>query len=195
MRARLAIVRSGQIVELREVDLKNKPQALIDASSKATVPVLVLPDDSVIEESLEIMNWSLQISDPDSWLENMNHELIAENDSTFKKYLDMYKYCRRYPENPQEFYRGEAELFIQKLEHLLTNNLFLSGNKMGYTDASMLPFVRQFADVDSQWFESSQYARVRQWLKLFIESTLFAQIMTKVETWKPDDEQILIQSN
>ena len=64
MRARLAIAVSGQRCELREVVLKNKPPEMLAASPKATVPVLVLVDGSVIEQSLDIMLWTLRQHDP-----------------------------------------------------------------------------------------------------------------------------------
>ena len=55
MRARMALLVSGISWELREVVLRDKPAEMIVASPKATVPVLVLPDGGVIDESIEIM--------------------------------------------------------------------------------------------------------------------------------------------
>ena len=74
MRARLALLASGTVCTLREVKLSAKPQDLLDASPKGTVPVLVLPDgpvigSGVIDESLDIMRWALTQADPDHWLD------------------------------------------------------------------------------------------------------------------------------
>jgi glutathione S-transferase len=103
MRARLALMASGQACELREVVLRNKPEALRQASAKATVPVLVHPDGTVIEQSLEIMRWALGRQDPGDWLRPAQGTLeemlaaIAQIDGSFKFHLDRYKYPGRYP--------------------------------------------------------------------------------------------------
>ena len=101
MRARLALAVSRQSCELREVVLRNKPVELLQASPKGTVPVLVLPDGTVIEQSLDIMLWALQRNDPQHWLEPPTGTLgdmlglIADCDSRFKHGLDRYKYPQR----------------------------------------------------------------------------------------------------
>ena len=59
MRARLALLASGQAVEHREILLRAKPAAMLAASPKGTVPVLVLPDGTVAEQSLDIMRLAL----------------------------------------------------------------------------------------------------------------------------------------
>ena len=69
MRARLAIAVSGQIVQLREILLRDKPAAFLATSAKGTVPVLDLLDGTVIEESRDIMMWALGANDPDGWLD------------------------------------------------------------------------------------------------------------------------------
>ena len=102
MRARLAIAVSGQTCALREVVLRNKPPEMIQASPKGTVPVMLLPNGHVLEESLEIMHWALNKSDPEGWLAPLNeasdhiNTLISENDGSFKENLDRYKYPTRY---------------------------------------------------------------------------------------------------
>lgn len=102
MRARLAIAVSGVECELREVVLRNKPQALLDVSPNATVPALVGVDGAILHESLDIMLWALRQNDPDEWLAPERHDLaamlalIAECDGAFKFHLDRYKYPQRY---------------------------------------------------------------------------------------------------
>jgi len=99
MRARMAIAASGLQVELREVVLRDKPQALLDISPKATVPVLQTSEGTIIDESLDIMHWALQQSDPENWLANIDHDLISNNDGDFKHWLDRYKYADRHPKS------------------------------------------------------------------------------------------------
>ena len=103
MRARLALAVSGHTVEHREVVLRDKPVELLAASPKGTVPVLVLPEGLVIEQSLDIMLWALNCHDPHHWLLPVQGslqemlELIAHCDGPFKQHLDGYKYLRRVP--------------------------------------------------------------------------------------------------
>ena len=102
IRARLALRISGLPLELREVSLKSKPPEMLALSAKGTVPVLVLPDGLVIDESLDIMRWALSQNDPEAWLShgplNDMLALIAINDGKFKHALDRYKYPNRYPQ-------------------------------------------------------------------------------------------------
>ncbi len=188
MRARLALRYSGIRVELREIDLKDKPACMLAASPKATVPVLILPDAQVIDESLDIMHWALQQNDPQHWLhpshQSTSQRLIHENDQVFKFYLDHYKYADRFPEHSQTYYREQGELFLLKLECLLGEHRYLTGATPCIADMALLPFIRQFAYVDIQWFNQSSYVNVCRWLFNGIESELFLSIMHKQSIWK-----------
>lgn len=193
MRARCAIIASGIAVELREVALRDKPAAMLAASPKGSVPVLVLPDGKVIDESWDIMLWALRNNDAQNWLGKNEANvqaalaLVLENDTNFKRALDSYKYPERHPEHSQEFYRAQGELFLQKLEASLQISPYLLGEKMSIADAALLPFVRQFAAVDADWFASAPYPKLRDWLERFTTSKLFAQVMQKFSLWQPVD--------
>ncbi len=184
MRARLAIAYSGIQVELREVELKNKPAELLDISPKATVPVLQCMDGTIIDESRDIMHWALQQHDPDNWLKSMNHPLIDENDTAFKKNLDRYKYADRFPEHPQTHYRECAELFLEKIEKSLKNHTFIQNNQLSFVDIAIFPFIRQFYFVNTAWFESAPYAHLNLWLQTFLSSDIFLKTMPKYPTWQ-----------
>ena len=187
MRARLAIAVSGVDVEHREILLKNKPAAMLEASPKGTVPVLMLSDGRVIDESFEIMEWALAINDSENWLavSEQAQALIQENDQVFKKHLDQYKYADRFPEHPQSHYRELGEGFLNKLEQRLQNQPFLMGSRFTLADAAIAPFIRQFAHVDRDWFFSSEYKALQAWLNRFLESELFINIMKKHPVWEP----------
>ena len=191
MRARLAIAKALVRVELREIELRNKPDSLLLASPKGTVPVLQLGDGKVIDESLDIMFWALQHHDPEHWLEKhwLNHaeRLIHWNDGEFKYYLDRYKYTDRYPERSGLEYRKQGELFLTELERRLSQHMYLCGEHFSLADAAILPFIRQFAAVDTTWFEKSPYPFLKKWLSQFQSSRLFETVMTKYLPWKPDD--------
>jgi glutathione S-transferase len=189
MRARMAIASSGMQVILREISLRDKPQSLLDISSKATVPVLLTPERRVIDESLDIMLWALRQSDPSAWLNNINYALIENNDGPFKQWLDRYKYADRYPEQSQQFYRQQGEQTLLMLEHALADSAFLSGNTVTLTDIAIFPFIRQFVSVEQGWFENAPYPNTRQWLDYLLTSELFQKTMHQYLPWKMDDEE------
>ncbi|WP_207866599.1 glutathione S-transferase [Pseudomonas sp. 58(2021)] len=181
MRARMALRYSGVPVEIVEVSLKAKPAQMLAISPKGTVPVLDA-SGQVIDESLEIMRWALAQNDPDDWLlggDSRIAELIEANDQVFKVHLNRYKYAERYPEQSMEVYRAEGALFLQKLDELLEGRDYLLAGHPSLADIALLPFVRQFAHVDRDWFATTPYERLQAWLQRFLESDLFTAIMKK----------------
>jgi glutathione S-transferase len=194
MRARLALYYSNIQCVIREVDLKNKPASLIAISPKGTVPVLQLPEERVIEESLDIMHYALEQHDPEQLSLSYNPSakfIISDNDNKFVKLLHRYKYFDKYPEQTQVQYRVQAEeLFLIKYEIMLQNNQFLLGKK-SLADLAILPFIRQFALVDEDWFFSSKYTNINRWLNGFIKNDSFeAIIMAKYSPWKEGDDNV-----
>lgn len=182
MRARMALSYAGISVEIREIALKDKPAHMLQVSPKGTVPVLVLADGQVIDQSLDIMYWAVQQLDVDGWLSAdavQSQQLIAENDGAFKQNLDRYKYAIRFPEQPAEYYRSAGEQFLAKLELQLQSGDFLFGNTATLADIAIFPFVRQFAAVDHGWFETTDYIKLKSWLQRLITSTLFERVMAK----------------
>lgn len=196
MRARLALVYSGIDVELREVVLRDKPSELLEVSSKGTVPVMQLADGTVLDESIDIMYWALKQHDPDAWLCKAHideiQRLTSFNDKTFKHWLDRYKYADRFPEQTELDYRKHCETWLSQLDlRLQENDGWLIQGGCSLADIAILPFIRQFAHVDLNWFEQSQFGSVLQWLNAFKESTLFDTVMRKYEKWAPENEQII----
>ena len=187
MRARMAIRASQLQVELREVVLKNKPAEMLEASPKATVPVLVTEQNQVIDESLDIMHWSLQQNDPYQWLRpehaEVTEKLIRYNDNIFKIHLDHYKYFERFPEQPQISYREKGEQFLAQLEQQLCNTRYLVDDHASLADIAIFPFIRQFAHVDLDWFNHSKYTALNQWLNEWLNSDLFTSVMHKHPPW------------
>jgi glutathione S-transferase len=196
MRARMALKLAGIQVEIREISLRDKPAHLLQVSPKATVPVLVLPDGRVIDESLEIMFFALKqhtlgSNGPGHPLSNSLHEfdspcihaacraLIFENDTSFKQALDAYKYPEKHPNKTQAQHRADGEQFLRKLESLLSQNTYLLQATPSLADIAIFPFIRQFAAVDSIWFETSPYPKLRAWLNGWVESELFKSVMQK----------------
>ena len=196
MRGRMALKKSGIVCELREVLLRKKPEAMILISPKGTVPILQLNDESVLDESLHIMRWALNIRDPDNWLEKIDESeaLIVELDQVFKNDLDRYKYFVRFPEHPQIYYRKLGEKFLIMLEERLIKNhgKGLSNTRTTFSDIAVFPFVRQYAFVDKTWFDQTPYSFLKIWLTQHIESELFLSVMHKVPPWKLGDEILFV---
>ena len=194
MRARLAIAYAGIQVELREVVLKNKPEAMLEASPKGTVPVLIQTDGSVIDESIDIMRWALDQHDPQDWTSpscGSSHTVWIEgNDSHFKYWLDRYKYADRYPDHSAEWYRDQTHDWLSQLDTVLRESPWLHGDHMGFADAALLPFIRQFVMVDLDWFHQAPFGALRRWLDNWLAAPLFIGVMDKYSPWQPSDQPI-----
>ena len=192
MRARLALAMSGQSVLLREVELKNRPAELTAISAKSTVPVLLLGNGKVLEESLEIMLWALGNADPESWLGSSMDQrtgmdaLIEKCDGQFKHNLDRYKYANRYEGVDAEEHRKLASEFLNELQERLQGQPFLFGESACLADMAIAPFVRQFAFADRNWFDAQPWKELLVWLDTFTASALFLSIMEKHKPWTPD---------
>ena len=191
MRGRMGLQVSGLDYEHREVLLRDKPQAMLDASPKGTVPVYILPDGTVIDESLDVLEYALGQNDPLGWLDcdmEPAEFLIDSNDHKFKHHLDRYKYASRYKDDARRGdvdldHRKAAEDFIQVLEDRLKAGPYLLGEKQSIADIAIFPFIRQFANTDRAWWDSAPYPATQGWLEQHITSDLFLAIMKKHPVW------------
>ena len=179
MRARMALLVSDCAVNVHEVALADKPAALRLASPKATVPVLVLPDGTVIDESLDIMRWCLGMSDPEDWLGAIDTDLIAGNDGEFKHHLDHYKYAA--PGADREAHRAAGFAFLDELQRRFAQTANLCREKRGFTDIAIMPFVRQFAATDRGWFAAQPLPGLQAWLAALETSALFTAVIRRPE--------------
>lgn len=190
MRARLAVAASERPCELREVVLRDKPQALLTASPKATVPVLVDVDGQVIDQSLDIMFWALRHNDPGLWLAPQQGTpdamlaLIGECDGPFKHALDRYKYPQRYDDISGADYRDQAVPWLASLNERLETRDYLFGDRPALADMAIAPFVRQFAHTNMDWFQAQPWPALLQWLQAWKQSGLFGQVMHKYPPWQ-----------
>ncbi len=191
MRARMALSCASIPVELREVALRDKPAELISVSPKATVPVLVLPDDRIIDQSYAIMKWALAHHDPDGWLDvdqETANNLVERNEGEFKLNLDRYKYPGRDADVAAIASRNAGMAFLKELDDLCSDGGFLFGERISIVDVALGPFVRQFAQVDFEWFVSSAGSALIDWLDHFTASRLFVSVMQKYRPWSTGDE-------
>lgn len=190
IRARLALLAGGAVCILREVKLSAKPVEMLAASPKGTVPVLVLADGGVIEQSLDIMRWALTRHDPEGWLERADNRLIEANDGPFKYHLDRAKYPERHGSDAHTN-RAACLALLRPLQDRLTAAPYLGGAAMGFTDAAILPFVRQFASIDRSWFDAQPLPHLQQWLHRLVASDLFDAAMVRLPPWYTGDPNIL----
>ncbi|MBA6416419.1 glutathione S-transferase [Colwellia sp. 6M3] len=209
MRARIAIFKSHQPVALRDVVLSDKPPEMILASAKATVPILVISqtDNSiskenakcqVIDESLDVMLWALNSADPNDLLHRDSPEVltqmlafITEFDVEFKRCLEAYKCAKRYHETNIDECRAACEHYIQMLELRLTAHKFLSSERESLLDIALLPFIRQFARIERQWYLQSPYPNLKAWLNNYLQSPMFTKVMAKYPLWLDSAEKVV----
>jgi glutathione S-transferase len=197
MRARLAIAVSAQTCQLREIVLRNKPAAMLAASPKGTVPVLVLPSGQVLEQSLDIMLWALHQNDPSGWLEPAGCSLanmlalVDSCEQDFKCHLDRYKYPQRYDLEHGLQHRNQAADWLMTLEGTLSLAPYLSGMHCALADMAIAPFVRQFAHTDFAWFEAQAWPHVLHWLENWKQSEIFARVMHKYSPWEHGQTPVL----
>ncbi len=201
MRGRMALAVAEQPVILREIELRDRPDEIYEASPKGTVPVLVLADGAVLDESLDVMRWALTQNDPEAWLPATAAEqqaceaLIRRNDGDFKHHLDRYKYATRYEDADEQEHRAAAAAILHDLNARLHDAPFLLGERFTLADAAIAPFVRQFAFADRSWFDAQPWPQLRSWLDRFIESARFLRAMKKYPVWQRGQEPFVLDWN
>ena len=177
MRARMSIVRTNHICEHREVILRDRPEHMMQISPKGTVPVMLLANGEVIEESLEIMQHVL------SWkLSDIESQWVDRNDNEFKFHLDRYKYPNRYENVDSIEQRTLAKTYLDDLDNFLKEEISDALND------ALFPFVRQFANHDREWFDSQNWNNIHDWLSNNLASDEFTICMKKYPQWHEGDE-------
>ena len=201
MRARMTFLIMEIKYEIREIHLKEKPDEMINLSSKGTVPVLFDPmKNIVIDESLEIMKVFLAKSKNKNFQFNAkNLEFIKLFDNVFKYHLDRYKYANRYENGNMQkiFHRDQCVKFLEKnfskiIEEEINDNVEFK-NYLSFNLIATLPFIRQFRIANEKWFdEYYEDNLISKALNCFIESKLFKEIMSKFPKWEKDAKPIFV---
>ena len=193
MRARFAIRSSKIKVEVREIKLQEKPPEFLKSSPKGTVPILITKSGKVLEESMDIINWALNINDPNNWLGKGKLEdkeiknLLDVLEIKFKINLDKYKYTSRFSEIDAHLNRDKNLCFLEKLNSYLKKNKSLNCEHLTFLDYAIFPFIRQFRNVDQEWFDKLNFSFLNNWLNQIIDSQDFSSIMKKFKKWEPND--------
>ena len=188
MRARLALILASKECELREILLKNKPDEMLEVSSKGTVPVLQFAN-KVLDESLDIISWAMESHVPNVHIyneaeESISLELVQLFDSKFKHHLDRYKYSSRYDVDPKD-HQEECKIILKNLDKKINPSPWIFGKEVSLLDISILPFIRQCKITNPNWFFAQDFVKVIDLLNYFENGDLFAQAMQKYELWDP----------
>ena len=204
IRARWALLNTNQVVELREVELKDKPIQLIEISKKATVPVLKTTLNKVIDESLDIMKWSIERSYMHKLFGDNNDKskeifsLIETNDNQFKYHLDRFKYASRFNFEEAETHRAAATKILLSLNNRLKEfatkgePLFLVDAKETLADWAIWPFVRQFRIADIKNFDQNHEIQyLRSWLNYYFTHEKYPIVMKKNELWRKENKPLI----
>jgi len=199
MRARIAIKLCSLECEIREINLKLKNKEFLELSPKGTVPVLVLPDDKIIEESMDIIHWAISNNDPYNLklknleIYNKDMDLISIFDNEFKYHLDRYKYNSRYKGINKEEHKYKARDLLVNLNNSLKEKQWLNGENISISDISILPFIRQYRIADIKWFdEKLELPNINRWLDKFLNSKIFNNVMKKYKIWETTDQKIFL---
>jgi glutathione S-transferase len=186
MRARMALLQAGVGYEPVEIVLRDKPAQMLAASPKGTVPVLVLSDGVVLEQSLDIVRWAFaQTGDADGWWARAqtpgNLALQAACDGPFKHHLDRTKYPERFADaQGREWHRAQAvDVLLQALQARLQTAPQLGGDTPCAADIGIFPFVRQFAATDPSWWAAQPLPALQAWLAGWLVHPLFERAMHK----------------
>ena len=204
IRARWALLNTNQVVELREVELKDKPIQLIEISKKATVPVLKTTLNKVIDESLDIMKWSIERSNMHKLFGDNNDKskeifsLIETNDNQFKYHLDRFKYASRFNFEESETHRAACMKILLSLNNRLKEfsnqgkPLFLVDAKETLADWAIWPFVRQFRIADIKNFDQNHEIQyLRSWLNYYFTHEKYPIVMKKNELWRKENKPLI----
>ena len=189
MRARMALILASKECELREILLKNKPDEMLEISSKGTVPVMQFAD-KVLDESLDIISWAMESPVSNVYIYTGTEKLLSEEliklfDSKFKYHLDRYKYSSRYGADPKN-HQDECKIILNDLEDKINPKPWIFGKEVSLLDISILPFIRQCKIANPDWFFAQSFIKVIDLLNYFENSDLFTQAMQKYDLWDPN---------
>ena len=198
----MALYLSNTVVELREVSLRDKPQSMLEISPKGTVPVLILDDGNVIDESIEIIEWCIK-KKKNIFTETLNsdQELFTEDaiklfDEKFKFHLDRYKYATRYEDVDEILHRESCVEILKTMENKISNKFFFYTDHLNKIDICILPFIRQFRIANPEWFDNHiEFPKVQKWLDNFLKSSILEEIMVSHEVWKKNNTAIFFPTN
>lgn len=202
MRARMGIFLSKQTVLIRAITLKNKPAEMLAVSEKGTVPILVVDESVVLDQSLDIMLWALHKSDPLDLLCSAEPDalsamlaLIGRNDDYFVDLLEKYKFYGKRYDFSQLYYRQQCESFLIHLEDGLHDSDYLMGTRPSLADYAIFPFIRQFSRVDRKWFRQAPYSNLKRWLNTLIQNPTYTKVMAHYPFWNANKEDYFFGNN
>lgn len=198
MRSRLGILHAQQSVILRDIEMNNKPEEMLSISPKGTVPVLLLSDGSVIDESLDVMVWALTQSDPNNLLYSQDEtkltqmlDVINQNDNEFVEALQKYRAASRYHDTNEVECRERCCEWLMTIEQALSQHAYIMGETPSLVDYAILPFIRQFSRVDKKWYAQAPLPYLRAWLVSHYNDPTFSKAMFTHPKWQQGADDII----
>ena len=192
MRVRFVLRKAKIKIELRAILLKKKPKEFLKLSKDGTVPILLIPGKTVIQESLDIIFWAFdQKKNEKESVDQKSLDLIKKIDTCFKKNLDNYKYPNKFDIKNTKKYRDKNLSYLHILNEKLKEKKFLKSDELSFLDYSIFPFIRQFRNVDPNWFDSLKFDYLINWFSFIVESKEFNDIMKKYSVWEPKNNPII----
>ena len=94
------------------------------------------------------------------------------------------------PPRPLAVDREKGLQLLAVLDERLRQSANLCGPSMSLADAAILPFVRQYAQVDRVWFDGIPLPALKSWLARHLASPLFQRIAVRLKPWSPGDADI-----
>lgn len=187
IRARFALSLANISHEIREIELKDKPAAMLASSPKGTVPVLVLAD-RVIDESIDIVSWAFWQNMPKDWhflpVDVTKVAVVESLHKVFIPALNRHKYQNRYTDVDPKLELENIINFLELLNGYFIDNHFIITNKPTIVDLIMFPFIRQLYVHDESIFASSANNNFVLWYKWFVNNAIFQDVMMKRAVWR-----------
>lgn len=186
MRARIALWISGIQCEVREISLKDKPALFLTTSPKGTVPVLVLPDGRIIDESLDIMLWALKRHDPYQWLDEGLMLGIDQAMQTFVPCVYRFKYPDRYEAEEVARLIQQGWDWLKVHEAVFVGGDEVSKAQLNLFKVALFPFLRQWFFVAKQQ-GIEQLSELQKWVEMVEALPCYQAIMTDYPRWVSED--------
>lgn len=182
IRARSVLIACGVQYEHREVNLKDKPKSLLEFSPKGTVPVLVLDNKQIIDESIDIIKWAIGENDPLALARPNSADVIIDDTmSNFLPGIYQCKYPERYDVDHEEI-KQKNRLWLQSKDKILSKQKYLFDDSISYVDFAVFPFFRQWRHIDQEFFESLNATNT--WLESILAQDFFDKVMQNHPVWQ-----------
>lgn len=190
IRARLALSLAKISYTIREIKLSDKPESMLACSPKGTVPVLVLSDNAVLDESIDIVAWAFWQHNPEGWhylpLDMTKVAVVESMHKVFIPALNRHKYQNRYSNVDVSLELKNIVGFLEELNNYFAVNNFIITSKPSAVDVLVFPFIRQLYVHNKNIFLMHANRNFIEWYEWFCNGVIFQGVMKKVAIWQQE---------